>query len=153
MKNPPPRKERPHVSRRLASWSGEPDLPPVDLNAPLAVKMAAMRERQALMRARAERDDRWRGFQAADAAAQWDDVTDKRGNKNNPLVALDCPFLDEHATSNKPGTRQLAIYNAGTPDQIPTCKCQADTCRGRPYTDFLEALFNDETRLNPLYRS
>lgn len=87
----------------------------------------------------------WRGFRAADAAAAlWSDVTDKR--KERGLVAVECPFVDEHTTSNKPGTRQCALFNPPNKHSTPYARCFADTCQGRPTEEFLEALFTPHQR-------
>ena len=83
--------------------------------------------------------DDWRGFKAADAAANLlPSVTDKRGDENAPLVAFPCPFVHEHATSNDPTAHQCYAYNASSVDKMPTVKCQSDTCRDRPFAEFLE---------------
>jgi hypothetical protein len=89
---------------------------------------------------------KWRGFRAADAAAHLypEHVTDKREDKN--LVAIDCPFIEEHATSYKPGTRQLSLYNARDKHSSPHAKCFSETCRRREPCDFLDALFDAKQR-------
>lgn len=88
----------------------------------------------------------WQGFRAADAAATLypEHVTDKRAEKG--LVAIDCPFIEEHATSNKPGTRQCALYNSNNKHGEARARCFADSCRDRPSEDFFEALFTPATR-------
>lgn len=150
-KGPPQKPARP-VQVRAESLPSESDLPPLPENASPLVLAHAVKKRGECLAARKALQNKWRGFRAADAAADlWDDVTDKRKDSN--LVALECPFIDEHFTSNKPGTRQLAIFNADSRSALPTCKCQSDTCQGRPYEDFLEALFPDETRFQTQYRS
>jgi len=93
----------------------------------------------------------FRGFLAADAAADlWDDATDKRDSSG--LVAIECPFIDEHTTSNQPGVRQLAIYNARSRNTLPVCKCFSDTCKDRPYVEFLNALFASDVLKVKKYR-
>lgn len=95
----------------------------------------------------------WRGFKAADAAAKLlPSTTDKRSDESNPLVAFPCPFVHEHATSNNPAAHQCYAYNASSAHKLPTVKCQSDTCDGRPYSEFLEALFDDSTKADPGYR-
>jgi Family of unknown function (DUF5906) len=95
----------------------------------------------------------WRGFKAADAAADMlANATDKRSDENNPLVAFPCPFVHEHATSNDPASHQCYAYNASSANKLPTVKCQSDTCQGRPYAEFLDALFEDSVRADPAYR-
>jgi hypothetical protein len=95
----------------------------------------------------------WRGFLAADAAAAMlTAVSDKRADQNNPLVAFPCPFVHEHTTSNDPSARQCYAYNARSADTLPTIKCQSDTCRNRPYAEFLDALFDEQTKADPTYR-
>ena len=89
---------------------------------------------------------KWRGFRAADAAAHFypEHITDKRQEKK--LVAIDCPFIEEHATSNREGTRQLSLYNARDKHASPHAKCFSETCRDRSPYEFLEALFTSEQR-------
>jgi hypothetical protein len=95
----------------------------------------------------------WRGFKAADAAASLlPSVTDKRTDESNPLVAFSCPFVHEHATSNDPTAHQCYAYNAAAADRLPTIKCQSDTCRDRPYGEFLDALFDEAVKADPAYR-
>jgi hypothetical protein len=95
----------------------------------------------------------WRGFLAADAAAATlAAVSDKRSDQSNPLVAFPCPFVHEHTTSNDPSARQCYAYNARSSDKTPTVKCQSDTCRDRPYAEFLDALFDEQTKADPTYR-
>lgn len=95
----------------------------------------------------------WRGFKAADAAADLlSNVTDKRRDEENPLVAFPCPFVHEHATSNNPDARQCYAYNAAAVDKLPTVKCRSDTCRDRPYGEFLDALFDEIVKSDPAYR-
>jgi hypothetical protein len=97
--------------------------------------------------------DDWRGFKAADAAADLLPIsTDKRADLENPLVAFPCPFVHEHTTSNDPTAHQCYAYNAASADRVPTVKCHADTCRERPYGEFLEALFDDGVKADPAYR-
>jgi hypothetical protein len=95
----------------------------------------------------------WRGFLAADAAAvMLDCVTDKRGDQHNPLVAFPCPFVHEHATSNNRSAHQCYAYNAGALNRLPVIKCQSDTCRDRPYAEFLEELFDEDVKRDPQWR-
>lgn len=95
----------------------------------------------------------WRGFQAADAIAdKFSNVTDKRTDSNNPLVAFPCPFVASHTTTNDPTARQCYAYNAGAADKLPTIKCLSATCQNRPYDEFLDALFDDDIKGNPQYR-
>lgn len=95
----------------------------------------------------------WLGFQAADAAVELlCGVTDKRSDTNSPLAAFACPFVHEHATSNDPSARQCYCYNASAADRLPTIKCQSDTCRDRPYIEFLDALFDDAVKADPTFR-
>lgn len=87
----------------------------------------------------------WRGFRAADAAVDlWDDVTDKRAEKG--LVSIECPFIDEHVTSNKPGTRQCALFNARHKHDYAHARCFADSCQERSAEEFFEALFTPAQR-------
>lgn len=95
----------------------------------------------------------WLGFQAADAAADLlPSMTDKRSDAKNPLVAFCCPFVHEHATTNDPSAHQCYAYNASSSNKLPTVKCMSATCQDRPYGDFLDALFDDEVKVNPAYR-
>lgn len=98
--------------------------------------------------------DQWLGFKAADAAADLlVSVTDKRSDKDNPLVAFPCPFVHEHATSNDPSAHQCYAYNAKSAEKMPTVKCQSDTCQDRPYVEFLDALFDDKAKGDQKYRA
>jgi hypothetical protein len=96
---------------------------------------------------------KWQGFLAADAAADTiGEVTDKRADESSPLVAFSCPFVHEHATSNKATAHQCYAYNARNSAALPTVKCQSATCKDRPFIEFLEALFDDAVNTNPKYR-
>jgi len=80
---------------------------------------------------------KWRGFRASDAAAHFypEHITDKRQEKK--LVAIDCPFIEEHATSNRAGTRQqrsdidsrydLAEYVMWRSPHSPDTRCGASS--------------------------
>jgi len=97
--------------------------------------------------------DDWRGFKAADAAAdKLPSVTDKRSDETHQLAAFPCPFVHEHATSNDPSAHQCYAYNASGADTLPTVKCQSDTCHDRPYGEFLDALFDEDVKADPAYR-
>ena len=94
----------------------------------------------------------WKGFLAADAlvATYPGEVIDKR-NSDNPGVAVDCPFRQNHGKS-KHGKHQLYVRNADAANRVPVVKCQSETCQAHGYKweDYLEALFR-EVPTDPQY--
>lgn len=140
--------EDPEAKRLLSPFQGSSGR----RNSETAGAQRSKRSSQAHSQSGRTRND-WRGFKAADAAAAFlPSVTDKRTDESNPLVAFPCPFVHEHATSNDPAAHQCYAYNAGSPDKLPTVKCQSDTCHNRPYPEFLDALFDESVKADPAYR-
>lgn len=96
------------------------------------------------IKATTERRTDWHGFLAADAAvALLGDAIDKR-ETDNPGVAVDCPFRQNHGKS-KQGKHQLYVRNADAANRVPHAKCQSETCQAHGYKweDYLGALFGE----------